>query len=106
MDGARTREQNVADLSGVELAWAALQSADPQLKPADKQSFFRGWAKLWPQQFAASAAANHASFSAHAPGQWRTNGPLMNVPAFAATFECKAGNAMLRPAPEQVSIWR
>lgn len=106
VDGARTREQNVADLSGVELAWAALQSADPQLKPADKQAFFRGWARLWPQQFATSAAANHATFSAHAPGQWRTNGPLMNLPAFAATFECKTGNAMLRPTPEQVSIWR
>jgi putative endopeptidase len=106
IDGARTREQNVADLAGVELAWAALQKAEPQASASGRQAFFRGWARLWPQQLSASAAQRHAAFAVHAPGQWRTNGPLMHLPGFGAAFDCKAGNAMLRPAAEQVSLWR
>jgi putative endopeptidase len=105
-DGARTREQNVADLAGLELAWVAQQKADPQATAAERQTFFRSWAHVWPQQLSADAAKSHAAFSAHAPGLWRTNGPLMQLPAFAAAFDCKAGNAMLRPTAEHVSIWR
>jgi putative endopeptidase len=106
VDGTRTREQNSADLSGLELAWAALQKADPQASAGERQAFFRGWARLWSQQLSADASRQHAAFSPHAPGAWRTNGPLMHLPGFAAAFDCKAGNAMQRPAAEQVSIWR
>jgi putative endopeptidase len=106
IDGTRTREQNAADLAGLELAWVAMQKADPQATAAERQAFFRGWARLWPQQLSADAAKQHAAFSAHAPGAWRTNGPLMQMPVFATAFDCKAGNAMLRPAAEQVSVWR
>ncbi len=106
IDGARTREQNVADLAGLELAWAAQQKADPQATAAERQAFFSGWARLWPQQLSPDAAKSHAAFSAHAPGLWRTNGPLMQLPGFATAFDCKAGNAMLRPAAEHASIWR
>jgi putative endopeptidase len=106
IDGARTREQNVADLAGLELAWAAMQKADPQASASQRQAFFRGWARLWPQQLSAYAAKQHAAFSSHAHGQWRSNGPLMHMPDFAAAFSCEAGNAMLRPAAEQVAIWR
>jgi putative endopeptidase len=106
IDGARTRAQNAADLAGLELAWMAMQKTDPQATAAERQAFFRGWARLWPQQLSADAAKQHAAFSAHAPGAWRTNGPLMQMPAFATAFDCKAGNAMLRPATEQVSVWR
>ncbi len=106
IDGARTREQNVADVAGVELAWDALQKADAQTSNAERQAFFRSWAHLWRQQLSSDAAKDHAAFAAHAPGAWRTNGPLMQMPGFATAFDCKAGNAMLRPAAEQISIWR
>lgn len=106
IDGARVLEQSVADLAGLELAWAAYQKAEPQAKPADQQSFFRGWARLWPQQLSAQAATAHATGSPYVPGQWRSNGPLMHSPAFGAAFGCKAGNAMLLPEAERLSIWR
>jgi len=32
-------------------------------------------------------------------------GAPSNMPAFAAAFECKAGDAMVRPADTQVKIW-
>jgi putative endopeptidase len=106
IDGARVLEQSVADLAGLELAWAAYQKAEPQAKPADQQPFFRGWSRLWAQQLSAQAAAAHATGSPYVPGQWRSNGPLMQSPAFGAAFGCKAGNAMLLPEAERLSIWR
>jgi putative endopeptidase len=106
VDGARTRAVNAADLSGLELALAAWEKAEPDAKQPDRQAFFRGWGRLWTQQLSAPQAAAHAAGSPYPPGQWRANGPLMQMPGFATAFGCKAGNAMLVPQAEQVSIWR
>ncbi|MDH7453262.1 M13 family metallopeptidase [Luteimonas composti] len=106
VDAALTREQNVADLAAVELAFDALSAMQPPPDKAAKESFFRAWAGLWREQLAPETATRNASTLAHAPGQWRANGPLVNHPAFIETFGCKAGNAMMRKADEQVSIWR
>ena len=51
-------------------------------------------------------ATRMAATGVHAPGQWRANGPLTNQPAFAETYACKPGAAMLRKPEEQLSIWR
>ena len=106
VNGAQTLEENVADLSGVELAWDALQAAQPQLSKEAKQDFFRGWSQLWRQQASTDYATRAAATNLHAPGQWRANGPLVNLPAFGEAYGCKAGTAMQEKAGEQVSIWR
>ena len=41
----------------------------------------------------------------HAPAKWRVLGPVSNLPAFAAAFACKAGDAMARPPESRVEIW-
>jgi putative endopeptidase len=105
IDGTRTRDENAADISGLELAWAAYEKAEPQVA-ANQQQFFRGWAQLWAQQLSAGTTAVHAASAAYAPGQWRANAPAMQLPAFGKTFGCKAGNAMFVPEAEQLSIWR
>lgn len=106
IDGARVLEQSVADLAGLELAWAAYEKAEPQAKAADQQPFFRGWSRLWTQQLSAQAATAHAAGAPYAPGPWRSNGPLMQLPAFGSAFGCKAGSPMLLPEAERISIWR
>jgi putative endopeptidase len=52
---------------------------------------------LWAQQISPSEAAQRAVADLRAPGQWRVDGPLANLPAFGATFSCKAGQPMQRP---------
>ncbi len=106
LDGARTRDENAIDLSGLELAWAAYEKAESQATAANQQQFFRGWARLWAQQLSAQTAAAHATSSMHPHGQWRSNAPAMQLPAFGKAFACKAGNAMLIPEAEQLSIWK
>jgi putative endopeptidase len=41
----------------------------------------------------------------HAPAQFRAMGAPSNMPAFAAAFQCKAGDAMVRPDDKRVIIW-
>lgn len=106
VNGALTRDENAADLAGVELAWDALQTANPELAQAGKEAFFRGWAQLWRQQSAVDTATRNAATSVHAPGQWRANGPVANLPAYTETFKCAAADAMTRKAEDQVRIWR
>jgi putative endopeptidase len=106
IDGTRIRDQNAIDLSGLELAWTAYEKAEPQATTANRQPFFRGWARLWAQQLSAPAATAHAATSPYAPGRWRTNAPAMQLSGFGAAFGCKAGNAMQLPETERLSIWR
>jgi len=106
VDATRTRDTALADLAGLELAMAAYEKAEPQAKDADREAFYRGWARLWPQQLAAPQAAVHAASSLYLPGAWRANGPLMQSPGFAPAFGCKPGNPMVIPEAERVSFWR
>lgn len=46
VNGTLTRDENVADIAGLALAWDALQTAQPGVDAASQQAFFLGWAKL------------------------------------------------------------
>jgi putative endopeptidase len=106
LNGRQTRDENAADTAGVELAWDALTVAQPALADTGRQAFYQGWARLWPQQMSRDIATRLASADVHAPGQWRTNGPLADQPSFGTTFQCKAETPMQRSPDQQVSIWR
>lgn len=106
VDGNQTQEENAADLAGVELAWDALVASQAELPEESKQAFFDGWARLWPQQMTEEEATRRAAVAVHAPGQWRANGPLVNLPAFGEAYGCKAGSAMQAKPEQQVAIWR
>ena len=71
-----------------------------------RKGFFTGWAQLWAQQISPSEAAQRAVTDLRAPGQWRVDGPLANLPAFGAAYACKAGQPMQLPEAQQVRIWR
>jgi putative endopeptidase len=106
VNGGQTRDENLADLGGVELAWDALATVQPAMTDIAKQTFYQGWARLWPQQMSTDIATRLAATDVHAPGQWRTNGPLANDPGFGTAFTCKLGTPMQRAVDQQVKLWR
>lgn len=106
VNGVLTQDENLADLAGLELAWDAYGTAHSAPNSGAKQTFFRAWSQLWGQQVAPQEATVRASTDPHAPGPWRSNGPLRNLPEFAASFECKPGQAMVLPETEQIKLWR
>ena len=106
LNGSQTRDENIADIAGIELAWAAYRAALPEASKESRQAFYKGWASLWPQQLTTEAATRQAAGNVHAPGQWRSNGPLMNQAGFAEAYGCKAGAPMQPKADDQIVLWR
>ncbi|HYG06427.1 MAG TPA: M13 family metallopeptidase [Stenotrophomonas sp.] len=106
VNGQLTAESNLADQIGLELAWQAFSAAQPAAPVSSKQAFFNAWAGLWAQQVSPNEAVQRAATDVRAPGLWRVNAPLSNLPEFGATFQCKAGQPMQRVEAEQIRIWR
>ena len=105
INGGQVRDIAIADLAGIELAWAAYRAAQPAATKEADQMFYRGWASLWAQHLTAEAASQQAASGVHAPGQWRANVPIANQPAFAEAYSCKAGTPMQPAAEMQVKLW-
>lgn len=103
VNGVSMQPQNAADLAAVEIAWDAL-NAQGTVDLIAQQDFFRAWAAVWARQDMPTALVAAQSVSTFAPAKWRVNGPLVNTPAFAQAFACKAGQPMVSANP--ISIWR
>lgn len=105
-DSRRIAAKNIADLSGVELAADAFAAATPGVDSGAWQAFHRAWARLWAQRLPPGQAGAVAATSVHPPGYWRANGPLRNLPGFAAAHGCKAGDPMVASEEERLQLWR
>lgn len=106
VNGQLTMDSNVADISGVELAWNAFNTAQPGATADNRKTFFRNWSELWAQRLSEAEATQRVSTDVRAPGQWRSNGPLANQPAFSQAFACRAGQPMRRSDADQIKIWQ
>ena len=106
VDGALTRDENLADLAGVELAHAALRAAHPDGGAQADKAFFTGWAQLWAQQVTAEEAKIRAQQDVRAPGPWRANVPAMQEAAFGAAYGCKIGTPMQPKADARVIVFQ
>ncbi len=111
VNGKLTLGENIGDLGGLNFAYDALQAADGN-KPDPKidgltrdQRFFLSWARVWRGNIRDKAQLVLLNTDPHAPAKFRAIGAPSNMPAFAKAFDCKAGDAMVRPADVQVKIW-
>lgn len=106
VNGRTTRDENIADIAGLELARAALVAAMPTGGVQADKGFYRGWAQVWAQQVTVDEAQRRSLQDVRAPGLWRANGPIMQQGAFGTAYGCKAGTPM-QPKPElRVGIFR
>jgi putative endopeptidase len=106
-----TMGENIADIGGVSIAFQALQRelAGKPRTPIDgftpEQRFFLAYAQARRATFRDQQLRLMVQTDPHSPNEFRVNGPLSNMPEFAAAFGCKEGDPMVRPAAERVSIW-
>jgi putative endopeptidase len=106
VNGQLTMDSNVADISGVELAWDAFNTGQPSATADNRKTFFRNWSELWAQRLSEAEATHRVSTDVRAPGQWRSNGPLANQPGFSQAFGCRAGQPMRRSDADQIKVWQ
>jgi len=111
VNGKLTLGENVADLGGEILAFMAWQNKtkDMNLQPVDgltpEQRFFVGFAQWDCANERPDDLRVRAATDPHSPAKYRIDGVLVNMPEFAKAFECKAGQAMVRPAAQVCKVW-
>ena len=111
VNGKLTMGENLADLGGLTIAYQAFQKT-PQFKAGQKidgftpsQRFFLGYAQIWRTNARPEYLKQQVQTDPHSPAQFRTNGPLMNMPEFYEAFGCKDGSKMMRATADRSRIW-
>jgi putative endopeptidase len=111
INGRLTLGENIADVVGVSIAYEAMQRA-LRGKPrtvidgfTPEQRFFLAYARARLTVLRPEAARMMLTTDPHSPGRFRVNGPLSNMPEFAAAFGCREGDAMVRRERERAKIW-
>ena len=111
VNGKLTLGENIADLGGLAVAYAAMQKAIAG-KPrttidgfTPEQRFFLSYARIWRSLDRPEGLRTRVLTDPHSPAHWRVNGPLSNLKEFHDAWGCKDGDGMVRPAEQRARIW-
>jgi putative endopeptidase len=114
INGELTQGENIADLGGLKVAYAALEKALAK-KPGSReqkidgftpeQRFFLGWAQVWRTNQRDEDLKLQLNTNPHSPARFRCNGPLSNLTEFQKAFDLPNDCPMVRPEKLKVNIW-
>jgi putative endopeptidase len=111
VNGELTLGENIADNSGLAIAYKAYQlSLGGKTAAAidgltGDQRFYMGWAQFWRSKTREKQAIAWIKTNPHAPDEIRGSVPEMNQTAFYDAFGIKEGDKMYLPPERRVSIW-
>jgi endothelin-converting enzyme/putative endopeptidase len=111
VNGKLTLGENTADSGGVRIAYMALQDRlkGKTVEKIDgftpEQRLFLAWSQIWCENATPEGARRLALTNPHAPGRYRANGVMVNMPEFAQAFQCKPGDAMVKPTENRCRVW-
>jgi putative endopeptidase len=111
LNGEQTLGENIADIGGLKLAYAAMERA-LQGHPhtlvdgfTSEQRFFLAYAQEWGEVDRPAYARTLVQTDVHSSPRWRVETPLSNMPEFAQAFHCQATAALVRPDSARAQIW-
>lgn len=70
-----------------------------------EQRFFIAFARVWGSHMRPEAQRVALNTNPHPLAKYRAIATLQNMPEFARAFQCKADDAMVRPAGKQCRLW-
>jgi putative endopeptidase len=111
VNGRLTLGENIADLGGLKIAYEALREAlageDAPLVDGltPEERFFLSWATVWRTSYTDEYLRLIVNVDPHSPAHAGVNGPLSNLPAFAAAFGIPGTSPMVRPKTARALIW-
>lgn len=113
LNGPLEVTENLADVGGLALGYAALQSYlrdRPQdNRPIDgftpSQRCFLSWGQLWASKVNEGALRRTLPNDGHAPGSYRMIGAAQHHPAFYEAFGIRAGDKMWLAPADRAAIW-
>jgi putative endopeptidase len=111
LNGRLTLGENIADLSGLQIAHKAYHLALGG-KPAPvidglsgDQRFFLSWAQAWRIKSREERTMQLLTIDTHSPPEFRANGAAVNHDGFHTSFGTQPGDRMFKPAETRIRIW-
>jgi putative endopeptidase len=111
VNGKLTLGENLADLGGLNVAYAAFKKTKEGQSNAKidgftpDQRFFLSWAQVWRSSQRPEAAAQRLLTDPHSPEQYRTNAPITNIDAWYNAFNVQPGDKMYKKPADRTKVW-
>ncbi|MGQ0588685.1 MAG: M13 family metallopeptidase [Sphingosinicella sp.] len=112
VNGQLTMGENIGDLGGLEMAYAAYrrhvaQHGEPPVFDGltGDQRFFLAWAQVWRGQHREDALRERVLTDPHSPYEYRVNGVVRNIDAWYRAFNVQPGDRLHLPPEQRVRIW-
>jgi endothelin-converting enzyme/putative endopeptidase len=111
IDGRATLGENIADLAGLEIAYAAYKaSLKGQEAPVidgktGDQRFFLAYAKQYREKSTRDYAEDELNGNTHSPSIYRVNGVVRNMDAWYTAFDVLPGNKLYLKPEDRIRIW-
>jgi putative endopeptidase len=110
-DGRRVLSESIADLTGVQIAYAALRHS-MRTHPVPvvdgftpEQQFFISWGQTSGAAMRQEAQRQLISGDPHPVPKFRVIGPLSNSREFQQAFSCQVSAPMIRPPEKRCKVW-
>ncbi len=112
INGKLTMGENIGDLGGLEMAYAAYrryvaQHGEPRVIDGltGDQRFFIAYGQSWQSKVREGALRERLLSDPHSPPEYRVNGVVRNVDAWYKAFNVQPGDKMYLPPEQRVHIW-
>lgn len=111
VNGKLTLGENLADLGGLAMAYAAFKKT-PEGQSTKKidgftpdQRFFLSWAQVWRMNVRPETAAQLILTDPHSPGDARTVGPIVNMDAWYKAFDVQPTDKLYVAPEDRIKVW-
>jgi putative endopeptidase len=112
INGHLTEGENIADIGGAAIAYAAFQKTAEAHKDTlvdgftpDQRFFLSLAAGVWRVKYRPAILRTMLLNNPHSPAEYRTIGPFSDNLGFYKAFNVKPGDKMYRPDSIRVSLW-
>jgi putative endopeptidase len=112
VNGQLTMGENIGDLGGLEMAYAAYrrhvaQHGEPPVLDGltGDQRFFLAWAQVWRNKMRDGTMRQRVLTDPHSPAEFRINGAVRNIDAWYRAFNVQPGDQLYLPPEQRVHIW-
>ena len=109
IDGERTRDENIADIGGLSIAYAAYRASHPSLARVNgmtgAQRFYLAWGRMRVVKQTDAALKEQLAGDSHAPAEARVNVVVRNQTGWYAAFGVPPSAKLYRAPAERVTLW-
>jgi len=111
VQGELTLGENIGDLGGLSVAYAAyrlsLEGKEPPVIDGltGDQRFFLGWSQIWRRLYREQELRKRLLTDPHSPSEYRVNGIVRNMDAWYDAFDIQPSDPMYLAPEDRVRIW-